>query len=219
MWTEPKQIQKKGVHLHIYNFSQKEIRKYFKLVSRMQHTWKTDIATLDFLTSLSLDMHILAITQHAHKAHDQMYWMCAIHPLLMKHIHHLRQTHTYNHTHLSFYLWALPGTLLRCIRLSALQIRDRLLRVKCHVCTNQIPGLGGDAENDGEGDERRKRRRNMVIHLLVSREGLIPLLQTTDSHPLIQRQQTAWMSVSKRNWQNLKVKLKWKRAESAEVSG
>lgn len=76
MWTEPKQIQKKGVHLHIYNFGQKEMRKYFKLVSRMQHTvisisfrklilqhaW-----TLDFLTSLSLDMHILANTQHAHK--------------------------------------------------------------------------------------------------------------------------------------------------------
>jgi len=38
MWTEPKQIQKKGVHLHIYNFAQKHMHKYFKLIYRMQHT-------------------------------------------------------------------------------------------------------------------------------------------------------------------------------------
>ncbi len=76
MWTEPKQIQKKGVHLHIYNFGQKDMHKYLQLISRMQHTvisisfWKLILQytwTLDFLTSLSLDMHILANTQHTHK--------------------------------------------------------------------------------------------------------------------------------------------------------
>lgn len=156
------------------------MRKYFKWISRMQHTvisisfWKLILQytwILDFLTSLSLDMHILANTQHAHKRT----W-----PGVLDVCYTPSSNDTSiiwdKHTHLSFYLWGLPAALLRCIRLSALQIRDRLLRIKCHVCSNQIPGLGGDAESDGKGDERRKRRRNMVIHLLVSREGLIPLL-------------------------------------------
>lgn len=96
-----------------------------------------------------------------------MYWTCGIHPHIIWHMSTIRNKHTYKHKQLSFYLWALPAALLRCIRLSALQIRDLLLRVKCHVCIDQIPGLGGDGR-DGEGDGRRKRRRNMV-HLLVNR--------------------------------------------------
>lgn len=128
-------------------------------------------------------MHILANTQHPHKRTwpDEMD-VCYTPSSNNTHPSFETNKHKKN-THLSFYLWALPVTLLRCIRLSALQIRDRLLRVKCHVCTNQIPGLGGDAESDGERVERRKRR-NMVIHFSKQR----------GSDPIASKQLTAILS-------------------------
>lgn len=153
-----------------------------------------------------------------------MYWTCGIHPHIIWHMSTIWNKHTYKHKQLSFYLWALPAALLRCIRLSALQIRDRLLRVKCHVCTDQIPGLGGNGR-DGEGDGRRKRRRNMV-HLLVNRVSdpvtsihltAILFFRCSRLHGWEYRKGTAKSCFHL--WIYHRCNLQWKRAKSSEVSG